>query len=60
MDAEQRTYLREAIEARAAYYRMPELGAEDDMLTLALAWFRAYWRDRLAARERHDMQNDAG
>ena len=55
LDTEQQHYLRQAIAARTEYYRGPEIDqSEPAHLTLALAWFRAYWEDRLARRARND------
>ena len=57
LDTEQHHYLREGIEARAAYYGGIELDHSDEAhLTLALAWFRAYWHDRLSRRETNDLR----
>ena len=55
LDTEQQHYLREAIAARSEYFHSLELdNSETAHLTLALAWFRAYWEDRLTRRARHD------
>ena len=56
LDTEQQHYLREGIAARTQYYRGLELDhSETAHLTLALAWFRAYWHDRLDRRARNDL-----
>ena len=52
LDEEQRLYLREGIAAREQYYGGADvLSSEASNLTLALAWFRAYWRDRLTKKD---------
>ena len=57
LDTEQIHFLREGIEARAEYFRGVEIDNSDlANLTLALAWFRAYWLDCLARRARHDRK----
>ena len=47
LDDEQIGYLREGIEWRERYHGCPDIRRDDEYhLTLALAWFREYWRDR--------------
>lgn len=57
LDTEQEHYLRAGIEARAAYHGGIELDhSVEAHLTLALAWFRAYWTDRLTRRATNDIR----
>ena len=48
LDDEQLGYLREGIVIRERYYGSTDINSDDAYcLTLALAWFREYWSDRL-------------
>ena len=52
LDDEQRLYLREGMALREQYHGSTELESSDEYaLTLALAWFRAYWQDRLKRKD---------
>ena len=52
LDDEQRAYMREGIAVRAEYYGGADIDTSDEYaLTLALAWFRAYWQDRLTRKD---------
>lgn len=48
MTDEQRQYLNEGLRHRARFYGA-ELGCGSDPLTLALAWWCAWWRERADA-----------
>lgn len=52
LDDEQLAYLREGIAVRAEYYGGADIDTSDEYaLTLALAWFREYWKDWLKRRD---------
>ena len=46
MNEEQQRYLAEGLRHRARFYSGDDPDRGDDELTLALAWFAAWWRDR--------------
>ena len=52
LDDEQLAYLRDGMAVRAQYYGGADIDTSDEYaLTLALAWFRAYWHDRLKRKD---------
>lgn len=53
LDAEQRRYLAEGMAHRSDYYGSPELAADSEAAApaLALAWWREWWRDRVARKD---------
>ena len=61
MNDEARFYLAEGLHHRARYYGadMPDRG-EDAELVLAVAWFRAWWKDLADRREARDGRAHTG
>ena len=57
LDDEQLGYLREGIAVRGGVLRRDEhRHVRRVRLTLALAWFRAYWQDRLKRRDEDEAR----
>lgn len=51
LNEEQARSLREGMRHRAGYYGWADGGDEVEALTLALAWWAAWWRDRRSRAE---------
>ena len=60
MNPEQRQYLADGLRYRARFYSGEDARGEEYELTLALAWWRAWWKDQADRAESRNANRVAG
>ena len=60
LNQEQARSLAEGCAHRARYYGWPEAAVEGDPLTLALAWWCAWWKERADRKEARRADKETG